>query len=53
VNTDPALTTQIQNVIALVNSADASLVAQLTDVLARVVNLEGRFDTLTETAVLE
>jgi hypothetical protein len=53
VNTDPALTTQIQNVIALVNSADASLVAQLTDVLARVVNLEGRFDSLAETAVLE
>jgi hypothetical protein len=53
VNTDPALTTQIQNVIALVNSADASLVSQLTDVLARVVNLEGRFDTLAEPVLLE
>jgi hypothetical protein len=53
VNTDPALTTQIQNVIALVNSADASLVSQLTDVLARVVNLEGRFDTLADPVLLE
>ena len=53
VNTDPALTTQIQNVIALVNSADASLITQLTDVLARVVVLEGRFDTLAETTLLE
>ena len=53
VNTDPALTTQIQNVIALVNSADASLITQLTDVLARVVVLEGRFDTLSETTLLE
>lgn len=53
VNTDPALTTQIQNVIALVNSADASLITQLTDVLARVVVLEGRFDTLSEPVLLE
>ena len=53
VNTDPALTTQIQNVIALVNSADASLITQLTDILARVVLLEGRFDTLAETTLLE
>ena len=53
VNTDPALTTQIQNVIALVNSADASLVSQLTDVLARVVSLEGRFDSLSEPVLLE
>ena len=53
VNTDPALTTQIQNVISLVNSADASLITQLTDVLARVVALEGRFDTLAENVLLE
>jgi hypothetical protein len=53
VNTDPALTTQIQNVIALVNSADASLITQLTDVLARVVVLEGRFDTLSDPVLLE
>ena len=53
VNTDPALTTQIQNVIALVNSADASLITQLTDVLARVVVLEGKFDTLSEPVLLE
>ena len=53
VNVDPALTQQIQNVIALVNSADASLVTQLTDVLSRVVNLEGRFDTLADATVLD
>ena len=53
VNTDPALTTQIQNVIALVNSADASLITQLTDILARVVLLEGKFDTLSEPVLLE
>jgi hypothetical protein len=53
VNTDPALTTQIQNVIALVNSADASLVSQLTDVIARIVSLEGRFDTLADPVLLE
>ena len=53
VNVDPALTQQIQNVIALVNSADASLVSQLTDVLARVVSLEGRFDVLSEPVLLE
>lgn len=53
VNTDPALTQQIQNVIALVNSADASLITQLTDVLARVVVLEGRFDTLSDPVLLE
>ena len=53
VNTDPALTQQIQNVIALVNSADASLITQLTDVLARVVVLENRFDTLAEPTLLE
>lgn len=53
VNTDPALTQQIQNVIALVNSADASLITQLTDVLARVIVLEGRFDTLSEPVLLE
>ena len=52
VNTDPALTAQIQNVIALVNSADASLITQLTDVLARVVALEGRFDILADTSLL-
>ena len=53
VNIDPALTTQIQNVITLVNSADASLITQLTDVLARVVVLENRFDTLAEPTLLE
>jgi len=53
VNTDPALTQQIQNVIALVNSADASLISQLTDVLARVVSLESRFDSLAEPILLE
>ena len=53
INTDPALTTQIQNVIALVNSADASLITQLTDVLARVITLENRFDTLAEPTLLE
>ena len=53
VNVDPALTQQIQNVIALVNSADASLITQLTDVLARVVSLEGRFDTLADVTVLD
>lgn len=52
VNTDPALTQQIQNVIALVNSADASLITQLTDVLTRVVALEGRFDTLSDPSLL-
>ena len=46
VNNDPTVVAQIQQVIAMVNSADSSILATITDLTSRLASVEGKYDNL-------